>query len=84
MRWARDNSAAVLTGDLDFGVVLSASGAPSPSVIQLRPGALSPKLIGDRLLAALKQLENDLEAGCLITLNINNTPITILPITRDS
>lgn len=36
MRWARENGYVVFTHDLNFGVILAATRAQSPSVIQVR------------------------------------------------
>ena len=34
--WAKNNSYAILTHDLDFGTILAVSQASAPSVIQIR------------------------------------------------
>jgi Domain of unknown function (DUF5615) len=36
MRWARRNSYLIITHDLDFGAILTATNAQYPSVLQVR------------------------------------------------
>jgi predicted nuclease of predicted toxin-antitoxin system len=43
MGWARTNNHVVFTHDLDFGAILAATDANSPSVFQIRSQDVSPK-----------------------------------------
>lgn len=43
MQYARDNEYIVFTHDLDFGAMLAATEASSPSVIQIRIQDVSPQ-----------------------------------------
>lgn len=81
MAWARERGYVVLTNDLDFGAILAVTHAEGPSVFQLRAQALSPRLLGSVLLAALTRLENDLLAGALVTLDEKRARVRILPLT---
>jgi predicted nuclease of predicted toxin-antitoxin system len=42
----------VLTQDLDFGAILSATGVARPSVIQIRAGRVHPSTLGTQVVAA--------------------------------
>jgi predicted nuclease of predicted toxin-antitoxin system len=55
--WARSNGYVVFTHDLDFGAILAATKADSPSVLQLRTQNISPKRIGEWVVSAFKQFE---------------------------
>lgn len=80
MDFAREHDCVLLTHDLDFGAMLAASGARTPSVVQVRADALSPDAIAPQILAALRQLEPDLRAGALVTVDPARTRLTILPL----
>lgn len=80
MAWAIQHRRVVLTHDLDFGAILAASGDVTPSVVQLRGGNLSPAVLGPAVLSALRQLEDALEAGALVTIDALRTRIRWLPL----
>ena len=42
MAWARENRYTVFTNDLDYGALLFATAASSPSVIQIRTEDIRP------------------------------------------
>jgi len=69
MAWALEHGRVVLTNDLDFAAILWATQAEGPSVFQVRTKAVSPRLLGERLVAALARFGDDLETGALITLD---------------
>lgn len=64
MSWAESNGHIVLTHDLDFGAMLAATGADSPSVLQLRFQDVSPekseRLVLDVLRVSKKSLKEAL------------------------
>ncbi len=68
-----------LTNDLDFGAVLAASSGAKPSVVQIRGDDLNPNAIGAKVIAALRQLEAELRAGALVTVDLVRTGLRILP-----
>jgi len=72
----------VMTNDLDFGALLSTSGGRSPSVVQLRASDLSPEVIGNMVVEALRQMEEELGAGALVTIEPDRARVRLLPITR--
>lgn len=80
MAFARSNGYVVLTHDLDFGAILAATQGEKPSVVQIRAEDVSPEAIGNVVLAALRQMAPDLEAGALLTVDPNRARMRILPL----
>jgi predicted nuclease of predicted toxin-antitoxin system len=82
MKWAKDRGYAVFTNDLDFGTLLAATQAESPSVIQVRTQNLLPDAIGDLVIGAFKQFRPQIESGVLISIDPQSARVRILPIRR--
>ncbi len=80
MAYARMNNYVVLTHDLDFGAILAATHGEKPSVVQIRAEDVSPDVIGKQIVAALKQMEAELEEGALLTVDPNRTRLRVLPL----
>jgi len=80
--WARSNGYVVFTHDLDFGAILAATKADSPSVLQLRTQNISPKRIGESVVSAFKQFEELLSQGALVSIDQKRARARILPIAR--
>jgi len=80
MAFARAHGYVVLTHDLDFGAILAASQDKKPSVVQIRSGDISPDRIAGQVIAALRQLRGELEAGALVTLDPGRTRLRLLPL----
>jgi len=80
LRWARHNGYVVFTHDLDFGAILAATGADSPSVIQIRTQDVTPLGMQKRVLAALRQFADELGRGALLSVNEASGRARILPI----
>lgn len=80
LAYARQSGNVLFTHDLDFGAILAASGAASPSVIQLREQDTDPSVIGQAVLAAIEQCQVQLEQGALITVDLRRAKARILPI----
>ena len=80
MRYARENGFVVLTQDLDFGAILAATSSREPSVVQIRAENLSPDVIGAAVVIALRQMESELQAGALLTVDPSRTRLTLLPL----
>lgn len=68
------------THDLDFGAILAATQAESPSVIQVRTQNVLPTHLEDLLIGVLHQFESILEAGALIVVNEAHSRARILPL----
>ena len=80
MAYARANDCVVLTHDLDFSAILAASHGEKPSVVQIRADDVSPDAIGKQIIAALRQMASELEAGALLTVDPNRTRLRVLPL----
>ena len=83
MAWARSNGFIVFTHDLDFGTILASTDAEAPSVFQVRAQDISPHHIGDLVLSAIKQFEESLNQGALVTLDKNRARARVLPLRRE-
>lgn len=80
LQWAAQNDCVVFTNDLDFGALLAHSGRQLPSVFQLRTMNVSPRKIGFRVIALLKQFEKQLADGALVCVNDATERVRILPL----
>lgn len=80
-KWAHDNGYVVFTNDLDFGAILAASHANTPSVIQVRTQKVAPFQLKERLLRLLQTYENQLKQGALLIVDDARNRIRILPLT---
>lgn len=80
MAYAAANDLVVLTHDLDFGTLLAAIDGEKPSVVQVRTEDTSPDAIGSKLVAALLQLEPELDAGALVTIDTRRARVRLLPL----
>ena len=72
----------LLTQDLDFSAILAATGAATPSVVQIRSENLDPRIIAPSVVRALDQLAADLADGALVSVDPARTRLTVLPLTR--
>ncbi|MFB2921035.1 DUF5615 family PIN-like protein [Aerosakkonema funiforme] len=81
MNWASTNGYVVFTNDLDFGILLAATQAEAPSVIQVRTQDLLPASIENIVIETLRRFESELESGALITIDLTRSRVRILPIT---
>ena len=82
MKWARDEGRIVLTHDLDFGAMLAATQATSPSVAQIRAQDVRPELLAPLLITVLRKYENELAEGALLVADHVRSRVRILPLTR--
>ncbi|HMD54974.1 MAG TPA: DUF5615 family PIN-like protein [Phycisphaerae bacterium] len=80
MAYAAKHNFVVLTYDLDFGAILAATGGTKPSVIQIRALDVAPEVIGEQLIASLKQVELELQAGALVTVEPDRHRLRLLPL----
>jgi predicted nuclease of predicted toxin-antitoxin system len=71
----------LLTADLDFGAILAATGGTQPSVIQIRSDLLTADAIGATVIAAIRQAEQELLAGALVSMDAVRATLRILPLT---
>jgi predicted nuclease of predicted toxin-antitoxin system len=80
MAYASANDCLVLTHDLDFGAILAATHGDKPSVVQIRAEDVSPEVIGNQVIIALRQMATELEAGALLTVDPSRTRLSLLPL----
>ena len=78
--WARDNGYIVFTHDLDFGALLAATHAESPSVFQIRTDDVSPDALAPRAIALLHRFTPQLLSGALIVVDEMRERVRILPL----
>jgi len=83
MAFAAANDYVVLTCDLDFAAILAASHHKKPSVAQIRAEDLSPNVIGAQIVAALRSVRAELEAGALLTIESDRTRLRVLPFANE-
>lgn len=79
MAWAARNHHVVFTEDLDFSELIALSNASEPSIIQIRSRDNLPDVMGEFVIAGLKQFENDLANGAIIVLDYPKARARILP-----
>lgn len=84
INWAKKHKFIVFTNDLDFGAILAASNADSPSVFQLRTQDLLPQTIGQKVIDNLKRFEQELNKGALISIDLTRSKVRILPIFKQT
>jgi predicted nuclease of predicted toxin-antitoxin system len=82
MTWARENRYIVFTNDLDYGALLFATAATSPSVIQIRAEDVRPASAGHAVLFALEAAAGDLSTGALVTIDPRRLRISTLPLRK--
>ena len=80
MAWARKYGHMVFTHDLDFSALLAATQEEGPSVIQVRTQNILPEAIGNLVINALDQFQDELEKGAIITIDPVRARVRILPL----
>ncbi|BAY89894.1 MULTISPECIES: DUF5615 family PIN-like protein [unclassified Tolypothrix] len=80
MAWALTNDYIVFTHDLDFGTLLAMTQADAPSVIQVRSQDILPAKLGNLVINALRQFQQELAMGALVTVDEAKAKVRILPI----
>lgn len=66
--YASQHGWIVVSGDLGWGRIVTASSGHLPSVFQVRSGSSDPDLIGEAVTSTLKEAGSKLREGALITL----------------
>jgi predicted nuclease of predicted toxin-antitoxin system len=81
--WAKIHDFIVLTHDLDFGDILSATNAVAPSVIQVRLQKWLPDTENSQILIGLLgKYHVELKQGALIIIDIHKQRVRLLPLFR--
>jgi predicted nuclease of predicted toxin-antitoxin system len=78
--YAASNGFVVFTHDLDFGMLLASRNSRGPSVIQIRTQDVLPSAIGLVVLRAIEAGREHLEAGAIVTVDLAQNRIRLLPI----
>ncbi len=82
MAYAKQNAYVVLTHDLDFSAILAATGGEKPSVVQIRADDVSTQTTGARVVAALRQMCQQVQDGALLTIDTDRARLRILSLLR--
>jgi predicted nuclease of predicted toxin-antitoxin system len=77
---ARKTGRVLITQDLDFSALLAIHGYDRPSLITLRLSHSDPQTVTDRLYVVIPQIEDDLAAGCAVTVDDRVIRIRQIPI----
>jgi len=80
MEYAKDNDCVVLTCDLDFSAILSATCDCKPSVIQIRASVVHAERVVDLITAALFRYSVELSKGAILSVDINKARLRLLPL----
>jgi len=80
MEYARANDFIVMTCDLDFSAILSATHDISPSVVQIRGSVIYAERAVDIIVAALLQSADDLKKGAILSVDDKNARLRLLPL----
>jgi predicted nuclease of predicted toxin-antitoxin system len=73
----------LLTHDLDFDDLMAASGAPLPSVVIFRLRNMHPDRVNSTLQTLLRQHQDVLEQGAIISVTEGQSRVRLLPLDRD-
>jgi predicted nuclease of predicted toxin-antitoxin system len=81
--WAKEQGYTVLTHDLDFGHILSATNAEGPSVIQIRQANWLPNdENSQRIIDFIRKFSDELAEGALIVIDVLKHRVRMLPLSR--
>lgn len=80
MRYAFERDMIVMTNDLDFSAILASGGGTKPSVVQLRTFDLRPSKIDEHAVAAMRQVEDQLAKGAVLTIDMSSVRLRLLPL----
>lgn len=79
--YARERGLVILTNDLDFPQILAHTGSDGPSVVLLRGQPLVPEVRAFALLQALRDCEEELVRGAIVSLDWSGPPrARVLPL----
>ena len=78
--YARENNYIIITCDLDFSAILSASHELKPSVVQVRASVLHAERAVDLIASALIQNADEIEKGAILSIDLKNSRLRLLPL----
>ncbi len=80
LKWAKDHDHVLFTHDLDFGAILAASRAESPSVLQIRTQDVAPAHLGRLVLSVFERFGHQLTQGAIVSVDDRSARVRILPL----
>lgn len=80
MALARERNCVVLTSDLSVSAILAVTETGKPSVVRIRASDTSPDVVAARVIAALHQMAEELAAGAVMTMDLDEDRVRILPL----
>ena len=78
--YARKHDMVIITHDLDFSAILAATNGAKPSVVQIRVADMTPAFLVGPVVAGLNRCAADLQAGALLTIDIDRQRLRLLPL----
>jgi predicted nuclease of predicted toxin-antitoxin system len=78
---ADENGRVVLTQDLDFSAIIALSGQQSPSLVSLRLASARVEYVNTVLAKVLPEVEEQLLAGAIVTVEDQRVRVRQLPVT---
>ncbi|MGB4267652.1 MAG: DUF5615 family PIN-like protein [Spirochaetota bacterium] len=78
--YAKENDFVIFTHDLDFSIILAYTSLHSPSVIQLRTKDTLPSKHASKVITSIKKHKEELTQGAIVTIDLIQSRIRILPI----
>ena len=82
MQFAAASGYVVITYDLDFGAILAATKATSPSVVLIRAAYASGATVEALVIAALSACAEELALGAIVTVDEAGRRVRALPFSR--
>ena len=83
LKIALDAGEVIITHDLDFGKLLAFSGNSLPSVILFRVHNINAKIFHELLSQCWEQIQEPLEVGAFVVIEIESVRVRILPIIKN-
>jgi predicted nuclease of predicted toxin-antitoxin system len=80
LTWANEHSFVLITNDLDFSSILAASGATTPSVVQIRTQDLLSDAVVNAVAEALEAHGEHIERGALLSIDEASARVRVLPL----
>lgn len=80
LEYARNNSKAIITQDLDFSALLAVGGYEKPSVINLRIENPTPEVVTQRIIQVVSKIEKELAEGIVASVDETSIRYRNLPI----
>jgi len=80
MAYAKEHDYIVLTCDLDFSAILSATHGQKPSVVQMRTHGFSTDKVAELVGSSILQCSAELKKGAILTIDANRARLRLLPL----